>query len=51
MLWLLSVVFLVAWLAGLVNGYTLEGSIHVLLFFALLSLALGFVTRRRKLPI
>ena len=51
MLWLLSATFLLAWLTGLANGYTLDGSIHVLLLYALLALALGFVTRRRKLPI
>jgi hypothetical protein len=45
MLWSLSLIFALAWLAGLVNGYTLDGAIHVLLVLAITALAFEFISR------
>ena len=47
MLWLLSAMFLLAWLAGLMSGYTMEGFIHALLVFAAVALICGFVIQKK----
>jgi hypothetical protein len=48
MLWIFSVIFALAWLAGVMNGYTLDGSIHVLLVLAITALAFEFISRRQS---
>ena len=48
MLWIFSVIFALMWLAGLSNGYTLDGSIHVLLVLAITALAFEFIAKRHS---
>jgi hypothetical protein len=48
MLWIFSLIFAVAWLAGLMNGYTFDGSIHVLLVLAITALAFEFISKRQS---
>ena len=48
MLWSLSLIFALAWLEGLVNGYTLDGAIHVLLVLAVIALALELISKRQS---
>jgi hypothetical protein len=48
MLWILSVIFVLAWLAGLENGYSFDGSIHVLLVLAITALAFEFISKRQS---
>ncbi len=48
MLWMFSAIFALVWLAGLVSGYTFDGSIHVLLVLAITALAFEFISRRRS---
>ena len=48
MLWLLSAMFLLAWLTGFLNGYTLGGYLHGLLLFAVLALVFGLVVHRKS---
>lgn len=48
MLWSLSLIFTLVWLAGLVNGYTFDGSIHVLLVLAVTALAFEVISRRQS---
>ena len=48
MLWLLSAMFLLVWLAGFLNGYTMEGFIHALLVFAIVAFVFGVLTRRKS---
>jgi hypothetical protein len=48
MLWFFSVIFALAWLAGLVSGNTFDGSIHVLLVLAVTALAFEFISRRQS---
>jgi len=47
MLWTIFVILLVAWLLGLVSGYTMGSFIHVLLVIALVVLIVQLVTGRR----
>jgi hypothetical protein len=46
MLWTISIVLLLVWIAGLVSSYTIGGFIHVLLVLALIVLAIRLVTSR-----
>ena len=48
MLWVFSVIFALVWLAGLLNGYTFAGSIHVLLVLAITALIFEIVSRRKS---
>jgi hypothetical protein len=48
MLWIFSLIFAVAWLVGLMNGYTFDGSIHVLLVLAITALAFEFISKRQS---
>jgi len=48
MLWIFSVIFAFAWLAGWLSGYTLDGSIHVLLVLAIAALAFEFISKRQS---
>ena len=48
MLWMFSVISVLAWLAALVNGNTFDGSIHVLLVLAIVALAFEFISKRRS---
>jgi hypothetical protein len=48
MLWIFSVIFALMWLAGLLSGYTLDGSIHVLLVLAITALAFEFISKRQS---
>jgi hypothetical protein len=48
MLWALSVIFALAWLMGLLNDYTLAGSIHILLVLAITALVFELVSRRKS---
>ena len=41
-------IFVLTWLAGLLSGYTLDGSIHVLLVLAITALAFEFISRRQS---
>jgi Family of unknown function (DUF5670) len=47
MLWTIFVILLIAWLLGLVSGYTLGNFIHILLVVALVVLVFQLVTGRR----
>lgn len=47
MLWTIFIILLVAWLLGLVSGYTLGNFIHILLVVALVVLVIQLVTGRR----
>jgi hypothetical protein len=48
MLWMFSLIFALAWLAGLVSGNTFDGSIHVLLVLAITALAFEFISKRHS---
>ena len=48
MLWFFSVIFALAWLAGLVSGNTFDGSIHVLLVLAITALAFEFISKHQS---
>ena len=50
MLWTIFMILLVAWLLGLVSGYTLGNFIHILLVIALVVLVYQLVTGRRVVP-
>ena len=43
----IAIVLLILWLIGLVTSTMLAGGIHVLLVFAVLLIALGYVDGRR----
>ena len=47
MLWTIFVILLIAWLLGLVSGYTFGSFIHILLVIALVVLVVQLVTGRR----
>ena len=47
MLWTLSVVLFVLWLLGYVSNYTMNGYIHVLLVFAVISVLVRLISGRR----
>ena len=47
MLWKLAVTLSVVWLVAMVSNYTLGGSIHIILAFAIVMGLLSFVRRRR----
>jgi hypothetical protein len=47
MMWTIFVILLVAWLLGMVSGYTMGSFIHILLVFALIALVYQLVTGRR----
>ena len=47
-LWMFSVISVLAWLAAVVNGNTFDGSIHVLLVLAITALAFEFISRRQS---
>jgi len=46
MLWTIAAVLMVLWVLGLATSYTLGGLIHVLLLFAILSLAVQIIRGR-----
>jgi hypothetical protein len=46
MLWTIFIILLVAWLLGLVSGYTIGGFLHVLLAVALIVLIIRLVQGR-----
>lgn len=50
MLWTVSIVLVVLWLAGLVSSYTMGGFIHLLLVAAIVVVALRLLTGRKALP-
>ena len=41
MLWIVAGILIVAWLLGLVTGYTLSSFIHVLLVLAIIVMLIG----------
>jgi len=45
MLWMLSALLLVLWLAGMVTGHTLGAWIHVLLVVAMVSVCVALLRR------
>lgn len=47
MLWTIFVILLVAWLLGLVSGYTMGNFIHILLVIAVLVLVFQLISGRR----
>jgi hypothetical protein len=47
MLWTIFVILLIAWLLGLVSGYTLGHFIHILLVIALVVLVFQLLSGRR----
>ncbi|ADV81998.1 lmo0937 family membrane protein [Terriglobus saanensis] len=47
MLWTITVILLVAWLLGLVSGYTVGGWIHILIVLAIISLIFNLISGRR----
>jgi hypothetical protein len=47
MLYTIAIVLVVLWLLGLVGGYALGGLIHLLLFIAIVVLAIRLFTGRR----
>jgi hypothetical protein len=49
MLWTITVILLVAWLLGLVSGYTVGGWIHILIVLAIISLIFNLLAGRRAL--
>jgi hypothetical protein len=49
MLWTIFVILLVAWLLGLVSGYTISGFIHILLVIAVVVLIINLIQGRRPL--
>jgi len=49
MLWTITVILLVAWLLGLVSGYTLGGWIHILIVLAIISLIFNLISGRRAI--
>jgi hypothetical protein len=49
MLWTITVILLVAWLLGLVSGYTVGGWIHILIVLAIISLIFNLISGRRAI--
>jgi len=49
MLWTVAVVFIVLWVLGVVTAHTMGGFIHLLLVFAIVSIIVRFIARRRGL--
>jgi hypothetical protein len=49
MLYTIAVILLIAWLLGIVGTYTIGGFVHVLLVVAVVLLAVGLLSNRRKL--
>jgi hypothetical protein len=47
MLWVIFLILLLMWFAGVVTSYTLGGFIHFLLVFAVLALIYQVTSRRR----
>lgn len=50
MLWTIFVILIVAWLLGLVSGYTAGNFIYLLLLIALVILVYQLVTGRKVAP-
>ncbi len=50
MLWTIFLILIVAWVLGLVSGYTVGNFIHLLLVVALAILIFQLVTGRRSVP-
>jgi len=46
MLYTIAVLFVIAWLVGLVGGYTMGGLIHILLVLAVVSVLLRVIQGR-----
>jgi len=46
MLYTIAVLFVIAWLVGLVGGYTMGGLIHILLALAIVSVLLRVIQGR-----
>jgi hypothetical protein len=49
MLWTICVILLVAWLLGLLTGYTMGGVIHVLLVIAIVVVLIRVITGRKPI--
>lgn len=49
MLWLIAVVLIILWLAGLLTSFTMHGFIHVLLVIAVIVVLLRIIQGRRVL--
>jgi hypothetical protein len=49
MLWTIFVILLVAWLLGMVSGYTMGNLIHILLVIAVIVLVVRLIQGRRVL--
>jgi hypothetical protein len=49
MLWLIAVLFVILWLAGLLTSFTMHGFIHVLLVIAVIVVLLRIIQGRRVL--
>ncbi len=49
MLWTLFVILLIAWLLGLIGGYTLGGFVHVLLVIAIIVLIINLFRGRSRI--
>jgi hypothetical protein len=47
MLEIIAILLIVAWLLGVLSGYTWGGGIHVLLFLATLAIVVQFLRDRR----
>jgi len=47
MLWTIFLVLLVMWLLGMVTGYIIGGSIHILLILAIAAVAAQLINNRR----
>jgi hypothetical protein len=49
MLWLIFTILLVMWLLGMVSGYTLGGSLHLLLVVAVAAVLIRVIQGRRPI--
>jgi hypothetical protein len=47
MLWTISVVLIVLWLLGFINGYTMNGFIHILLVIAIIAVLVRVIQGRK----
>ncbi len=48
MLYTIAVIFLIAWLLGIVGTYTIGASVHVLLVIAIVLFVVGLLSGRRS---
>lgn len=47
MLYTLAVILIIAWLLGLVSGYTIDGFIHILLVVAIIMILVRLIQGRK----